>query len=305
MRTPRRPDRSSFRPSRRALLTAVLAAPVLAAFVLAAFVPDDTGTAPETAAPGATPDPAVTALLPSGPNTFTFRQTVGSERTELSGYIDFSDCTTDASGSVTTEKGTTRFEFRNDGTGEAVRANAGAWYDIADPAGPLLAVYSPTHIAMFTVEQERGMVCAIGLLDDLATLDSSPTAAAGALTWDAARSDRFHAEQAAITGEKIFRAYGASDAEIAATGDLIQQLFVPDVTSFRAKSSVTISVDGADTVIAITANGATADVVLRSEFRFTPTARRDVTAVPFERYLEKLAAEAKASGKSFEELLTE
>ena len=283
------------------MVFALLSMPVLAAFILAAFIPDDDLTVTRPSA-----DPGVAALLPSGPNTFSFRQTVGSESTVLTGYIDFSDCTTDASGSVTTEKGTTKFELRNNGNGEAVRADDGTWYDIADPAAPLLAVYSPTHIAMFTVEQERGIVCAIGLLDDLTTIDNSATVANGAaLVWDTPRSDRFHAEQAAITGEKIFRAYGASDAEIVATKDLIQQLFVPDITSFRAKSSVTISADGDETVITITASGATADIVLRSEFRFTPTVRREVSPVPFKPYLVKLAEEAKASGKSFKELLTE
>jgi hypothetical protein len=288
------------RPLTRAVLVSVFALPVLAAFVLSAFIPDDIGS---TSRPGT--DAEVTALLPTGANMVRFVQTIGSERAELNGYIDFTDCATDVTGSVTTEKGTTGYEYRNDGNGEAVRSTSGTWYDIADPDGPLLAVYSPTHIGMFSVEQERGIICAVGLLDELATVDPSiPATSVTVLAWDAARSEQFHAEQAAIVGEKIFRAYGASDAEIEATAELIQQLFAPDFTTFRAASGVTVERNGDDTVIVITAKG-DAGAELRSEFRFTPTEPRDIAPVIFERYLAKLAAEAKASGKTFEQLLTE
>lgn len=292
--------RAPMRPVTRAILVSVFALPVLAAFLLSAFIPDDIGTPARIGV-----DAQVTALLPTGANTVRFVQTIGSERAELNGYVDFSDCSTDVTGSVTTEKGDTGYEYRNDGNGEAVRSTGGLWYDIADPDGPLLAVYSPTHVGMFSVEQERGIICAVGLLDELATIDPSlPSTSVTTLAWDAARSEQFHSEQAAIVGEKIFRAYGASDAEIEATAELIQQLFAPDFTTFRASSGVTVERIGDETVIVITAEG-DAGAELRSEFRFTPTQRRDVLPVRFERYLAKLTAEAKASGKTFKQLLTE
>ena len=264
-------------------------------------------TTPKVAKPNTVtstnPDAAVSALLPTGPNTFTFTQRMGDQSVELTGYIDYTDCSTEATGTVTSPNGTKRYEFVNSGSGEAVRVDGGAWIDVASMEAPLFAMLNPMGLIHFSVEQERGVVCSIGLLDELATVGDAADEST-MLNWDLDRIKAFITAQADITSAHFFETQGATSQDIADTTELRRDLFDISIDTFLSNISTAITKSDAATTITFrkVSDPSAAPV---SVFTFTPTTRHTVSPVQYKRYYDQLAEEARASGKTFREILAE
>ena len=256
------------------------------------------------------PDAGVAALLPKGPHTFTAEYELNEMGASITGYVDFDDCTTDATATYRNAEGTGTVAYRNAGTGEAFSKDGGAWTSTGDPsfdtAGTML--FSPILIANFSVPAANAIVCSLNLLAQYASLPA--TADAGAmstdLVWDHDRISAYNERERLAWGEAFYRAAGATDSDIAklSSAGVLRATFVFDVPNTNTLGRITPRVTRSGEVITIELSTTTASGKKYTlTYRFTPTAKRTVEPVEFTTYLDAIRAEAEATGKSFEEIL--
>jgi hypothetical protein len=257
------------------------------------------------------PDAGVAAILPKGPHTFTASFELNKLSASLSGYVDFDDCTTDATASYIDGGGEKHtVAYRNSGDGEAFSADGGAWTSTDDPFFDMAitSLFSPILISSFSVPAANSIVCSLNLLAQYASLpDTGAVTDTGVeLVWDHARIQAYNDQARRAFGEAFYRAAGATDSDIAAlraSGEF-DETFIFDVpsTDFLGRITPRVTRSGESTIIELIATTESGKKVPLT-YTFIPTAKRVVEPVEFTKYLDSIRAEAKASGKSFDEIL--
>lgn len=226
-----------------------------------------------------TSDAALTAMLPTGANTFTYEETGGAFTYTITGYVNFDDCSTMATGTRSSTskepaKSTTYDIQRGGGMAdEAIRENDGAWisrdnfYDVFMPAFIL-----PWELMSMQVATNRGIACGVKNLPVLATVDPST----GALVWSDANRNLFVTAEIASFASNLVDASAIPASErAAAKAQLNSDLTVSFDTIFeRARAEITK--DNESTELKFRAGTSR---TLLATLRFTPTAYRTVQPV--------------------------
>jgi hypothetical protein len=243
-----------------------------------------------------TPDAAVAALLPKGPHTFTGSMELKTMSSSLKGYVDFDDCTTDASASYTSGDGSNHtVEYRNSGRGEAFSTDGGAWTSTGDPSfdAALTSLVSPVLISSFTIPAAHSIVCSLNLLAQYASLsvDAGDSSAGIDLVLDHDRVRAYNDQARRAFAEEFFSASGATKDEIKKLRSIgsIEDTFVVDVpsASFLERHLVRLTrLDGVVTIqlTAISESGEKFPLT----YTFTPTTKRTVEPVQFTTYFDAL-----------------
>jgi len=250
-----------------------------------------------------TADREVFDLLPKGANNFTIVSKLKSTEVSISGYVNFDDCSTEATGNMLMNGVSSVHRFINSGTGEAVSKDNGPWNDIVSPKAYNVILLSPMTRMQNNVVASNGVACSVSMLSELASLDQNSLGNEKTLVWDYKRTADFAESQGMLVGKKLFKALGATDLDIATNTDLMKSLFTVDPKTTMEKEKFVITKTGRD--IKIEVYNIT-DTVANEPFityTFTPTAKVNVVPVPYKTWYEELNTDFIASGLDFDEYI--
>ena len=249
-----------------------------------------------------TADKEVFDLLPKGANNFTIVSKVKSTEVSISGYVNFDDCSTEATGNMLMNGVSSVHRYINSGTGEAVSKDNGPWYDIVSPKAANSIILSPMFVMQNTVVVDNGVACSVSMLSELASVDKNSLNNEKTLVWDYKRTADFAEAQGILVGKKTFKALGATDLEIAMQTDLIKSLFTVVPKTTMEKEKFVITKTGKDIKIEVYRTDTDVDVPFIT-YTFTPTAKVNVVPVPYKTWYEELSTDFKASGLDFDEYI--
>lgn len=249
-----------------------------------------------------TADREVFDLLPKGPNNFTIDSKLGITEVSVSGYVNFDDCSTEATGTMTINGVSSVHRYINSGTGEAVSKDNGSWNDIVSPKAANTIIITPMSMMLNNVVVNNGVACSVSMLSELASVDENSLDTEKTLVWDYKRTADFAEAQGILVGKKTFKALGATDLEIAMQADLIKSLFNTDPKAIMEKQKFVISRIGKDITINVYRTDNKTNVAFIT-YTFTPTAKISVVPVPYKTWYEELSTDFKASGLDFDEYI--
>ena len=249
----------------------------------------------------ATANREVFDLLPKGPNNFSIKQEMGTVVSDLSGYVNFDDCTTEATGNAVINGKPRTLRYVNAGTGESVSKDGGPFIDIISPKAEGILLITPMYVLQNSVLSNQGIACSLNNLSELAKVDSASNSSDGTvLSWDYPRADKFALTQSKLTVVKTFKAVGATDADIIKYDSIITALSRISPKNIMEKQQFIISKEGETTIIKVfRTDKKTPELMIT--YTFTPTEKVSVVPVPFKNWYDELNEEFLASGKTFEE----
>jgi hypothetical protein len=250
-----------------------------------------------------TADREVFDLLPKGANNFTIVSKLKSTEVSISGYINFDDCTTEATGNMLMNGVSSVHRYINSGTGEAVSKDNGPWIDIVSPKAENSIILSPMFVMQNTVVDSNGVACSVSMLSELASVDKNSLGNEKTLVWDYKRTADFAEAQGLLVGKKVFKALGGTDLDIATYTDLLKSLFTVNPKTTMKMEKFIITKTGRDIIIEvynITDTDANEPFIT---YTFTPTAKVNVVPVPYKTWYEELNTDFIASGLDFDEYI--
>ena len=250
-----------------------------------------------------TADREVFDLLPKGANNFTIVSKVKSTEVSVSGYVNFDDCSTEATGNMLLNGVSSVHRYINSGTGEAVSKDNGPWNDIISPKAENAIILSPMFAIQNTVAVGNGVACSVSMLSELASVDKNSLNNEKTLVWDFERAAAFAEAQGILVGKKTFKALGATDSEIVLQTELIKSLFTVNPKNIMEKEKFVLTKTDKDIKIEVYNITDTDSYEPFITYIFTPTAKVNVVPVPYKTWYEELNTDFLASGLDFDEYI--
>jgi hypothetical protein len=243
-------------------------------------------------------DANITELLPTGSHSVTIEQSSDGVTLAGTGYVDFSDCTTevtvradgDSSASYKYVRTADKFEVAN-------RDNKG-WFEFVNPDGTFAELLFAPYSLRDVVSQEMGIVCSVLLLDDLGTLGDK-TDDGFQIKWTAANRKALIKSEMEAYSETLLRALGATDAEV---NEWLPRTMRPDMPTFADmfldyETYISPAADATSPTVITVKNGPRTVLTMT----LTPTDPRTVTPVEYEPFHAKKIAETLKEGLTFKQ----
>lgn len=243
-------------------------------------------------------DANVTELLPTGSHTLSIEQSNNGVDLTGTGYVDFSDCTTEATIRIDGAASASYKHVRTAGKSEVVNRDSKGWFEFVNPEGTFSEVVFAPYSLREVVSQEMGIACSVLLLDDLGNLGAK-TDDGFQIRWVTANRKALIKSEMEAYSETLLRALGATDAEVK---EWLPRTMRPDMPTFAEMfvefETYIKPADAASSPTVITVKTGQRTVLTMT---FTPTDPRTVTPIQYEDYHAKKVSEVLKEGLTFKQ----